>query len=156
MSYSAGEGLVLSTLRLHANYNQNNTRRGNWKILTSGKDSFYVILRPGPFTVLDHGLGGGSGATTKRQANWITQVMVYQRYIDDGTSLTNLEARVDEIIAHLDKYRVMGDGTNTIQKARVVSGGEVEEVALGQKGPNFLRWILNVEWHEERSVTYSE
>lgn len=157
MSYSAGEALVLSTLRLHANYDTDNTSRGDWEILSSGRNSYYVILRPGPFTISTQGISGvGSGSGNTREAMWLTQLMIYQLYgAEQATNAsTNLQDRADEIIAHLDKYRRMGDATNTIPKARITSGSEIELV--NQQGSLWARWIVNVEWKEERPVTYAE
>ena len=155
MSYSNGEGTLLATLRVHSNYDSNNTSRGNWKVLNSGKAAFYVVLRPGPATFADESIGGGLGAVATRQAEWITQFLVYQRYRDDSTDAVNLQARADEIIAHLDKYRAGGSST-AMRDARVVGLGQMEEVRMGADGPLYLRWIINVRWHEERKVTYSE
>ena len=155
MSYSNGEGTLLATLRLHANYDANNTSRGNWRVLNSGKAAYYVILRPGPATFADESVGGGLGKVANRQAEWTTQLMVYHRYRDDGTDAINLQSRVDEIIAHLDKYRA-GGSSAAMRDARVISLGQMEEVRMGADGPLYLRWIINVRWHEQRQVTYSE
>jgi hypothetical protein len=154
MSYSSGEALILAALQLHPNYDTRNSSRGKWGMLNSGKNAYYVILRPGPFELSTMGVSGVGAGGGIRQATWTTQLMVYQRYVDDGTTMTNLEARVDEVIAQLDKYRNLGDTTNTIQKARVMSGGEVE--VIDHEGSLWARWIINVIWNEERSVTYAE
>jgi hypothetical protein len=155
--YSDGEALVLAALRKHANYDSENTSRADWKILNSGKAPFYVILRPGPFTVEVQSIGGiGANATATEVSHWVTQLMVYQRYIDDGTTATNLQARVAEIIAQIQKWRRLGDANDIVQRARVVSGDELVEVQQDQASPLYLRWILDVNWDEERTITFSE
>lgn len=154
--YAAGEALLLTQLQKHASFTTQNSNRGNWKALNSGKSSYYVILRPGAFEIEMQSIGGvGANATATEHTMWVTQCMVYERYKDESTSIANLEARVEDVIEQLQAWRNLGDTGDTILKARVASGGEVEQVA-DDKGGMWLRWIINVEWQEERTVTYSE
>ena len=155
--YADGEALILTALRGHANYNGNNPSRADWKILNSGKAAYYVVLRPGPFEVEVQSLGGiGSSATATEHIHWMTQLMVYQRYIDDSTTATNLQARVVEIIGQIQKWRRLADTGDTIIRARVTSGSEVVPVQQEDNWPLYLRWIINVNWDEEITITFSE
>ncbi len=155
--YNDGEALILTTLRKHANYNSENTSRANWRILNSGKAAYYVVMRPGEFAVNLTSVGGiGSGSVATEVTNWTTELMVYQRYVDDGTTAINIQLRVAEIVAQMQKWRRLADTNDIIQKARVVGGSELEEIQQGENGPVFLRWIINVTWDEERAVTFSE
>ena len=154
--YADGETLLLAVVRLHANYNSENTSRGNWRILNSGKSPYYVVLRPGPFEVELQSIGGISGSVATEVTHWQTQLMVYQRYVDDGTTATNIQARVAEIIAQVQKWRRLADTADIIQKARVVGGSELVELGPEGQVPIWLRWIINVNWDEERQITFSE
>ncbi len=94
MSYASGEAAVLSILRLHADYNDKNTSRGNWKILDSGAAAHYAVLRMGAATNEAH-------TTTSAMTTWATEIMVYRRYIDDGPSAIALQGDCTRAIVNV-------------------------------------------------------
>lgn len=148
MSYPAGEALALTQLQQVSGFSANNTSRGKWKMLSSGKSDHYGILKPGSFKISDRSQIG---------TLWRTIVMIYQRYKDDGTSLTDLEANVDAVILRFRQYRKLADTTGTISDSSVVEGSEVTEIwNKGANGPAWLRQDITIEWSEENHVTYAE
>ena len=112
LSYADGEALALTQIQAVSGFAASigNTSRGKYGILNTGKAAVYAILRPGGF-----------------QRMWMapkcvhtdnsTIVEVWQRYKDDGTTLTDLEANVQLILARLDLYRHMGDTQNKVLDA---------------------------------------
>jgi hypothetical protein len=150
MSYSAGEALILTRVQAITNYSASNTSRGDWGILNSGKGQTYAIIRPGPFVRMWEG-------STSNIATWTTIVEIWQRYIDDGTTLTNLEANVANVIAGIDIYKRMGDQTGLMIDFSLTSGSEVlSKWERGGNGPAWLSQELSVTWREEVDVTYSD
>lgn len=147
MSYPAGEALILTALREKSGYAENNTNRGNWQVLNSGKSAYYVVLRMGPATNEQHAM---SAALTV----WRTQLMVYQRYKDDGTTAVNLQARMQEIIEHMEQYAQLSDTTDTVVDAQIVNISEMQEIQMNELGPVYLLSIIDMDWQEVRNITY--
>ncbi len=147
MSYSAGEALILTALQAHDNYDSDNSKRGDWKVLNSGKAGYYVVLRMGPAT--NEPFAMSSAAT-----NWVTQLMVYQRYIDDSTSAIYLQDRVQEIIEHIEQYATLSDTNNTVVDAQITNITEMQQIQMSEPGPVYLLTIIDVSWQEQRSITY--
>lgn len=147
MSYSNGEALILTCVRNATNFSASNTSRGKWGILNTGKSACYAVLRPGPFRQ--------SIGTVTSIITWNTLVEIWQRYADDGTSMTDLETNVGNLIAKLNTYPRAGDTAEVVIDMTVRSGAEVEPMREeGSEGPAWLRQILTVEWQEESIITY--
>ena len=107
----------------------------------------YAIAKPGPSEITWL-------SPTTYQARHTTIIQVWQRYKDDGDSLTNLEARVDNIITKLMPSRTLGDATNSISGATVINLGEVEEMWTKKGvGPAWLKQNVVIQWDEEVTVT---
>lgn len=141
MAYSDGEALILTLLRTMSNFDSTNTARANWQILNKGRANHYGIVRPGAFSIEYLSLG-------QYQANWTTVIEVWQRYKDDGTTQTDLYARVADLLPMLNTPR-LGDTTNTILDSRITGGDEPQEMWLTDGGgPAWLRWSVNIEWQE--------
>lgn len=150
MSYSAGEALILARVQAITGYTLGNTSRGDWGILNHGKAATYAIIRPGPFVRMWEG-------STSNIATWTTIVEIWQRYTDDSTTLTNLEANVANVIAGIDAYKRMGDTTGFLIDFSLTSGSEVlSKWEKGGNGPAWLSQELSVTWKEEVDVTYSD
>lgn len=147
MSYPAGEALILTALRAHANYSSDNTSRADWKVLNSGRAAFYVVIRMGE---TENAPLGFSSALT----SWTTQLMIYQRYIDDGTTAENLQARVQEILEHMEKYNTLDDTTGTVVDSQVSTIGAMEKIQMVERGPLYARSIMNIDWREQRNITF--
>ena len=149
--YSDGEALILTLVRTVTNYGASNTSRGKYGILNSGNSSRYAILKPGPFSRSEQGSG------LMFESKWSTAVELWHRYVDDGSTLTNLEADAGAIIAMIDAHRLLGDNTGKVRDATARRGNEVEELwAQSGDGPVWLRWKIYVTWDEETSVTPAE
>ena len=144
MSYASGEAAVLSILRLHADYNDRNTSRGNWKILDSGAAANYAVLRMGAATNEAH-------TTTSAMTTWATEIMVYRRYIDDGPSAIALQGDVQTLVEHLEKYPTL---QGAVTDAQVTTIGAMENIRMDAGGPIWLRTIISLQWQEERDIIY--
>ncbi len=144
MSYASGEAAVLSILRLHADYNDKNTSRGNWKILDSGAAAHYAVLRMGAATNEAH-------TTTSAMTTWATEIMVYRRYIDDGPSAISLQGDVQTLIEHIEKYPTL---QGVVTDAQVTTIGAMENIQMIANGPMWLRTIISLQWQEERDIIY--
>ncbi len=144
MSYASGEAAVLSILRLHADYNDKNTSRGNWKILDSGAAANYAVLRMGAATNEAH-------TTTSAMTTWATEIMVYRRYIDDGPSAIALQGDVQTLVEHLEKYPTL---QGAVTDAQVITIGAMENIRMDAGGPIWLRTIVSLQWQEERDIIY--
>ena len=149
MSYAAGETLALTVLQSVTGFASTNTSRGKWGILNSGASDHYGILKPGAFERTQ-------GAMSMNISTFQTIVQVWQRYKDDGDTLTSLEAHVDNILAAFDAKRKIGDTTGTIVDAFMGEGREVTERWAKDGALAWLSQDLVLTWQEHNNVTYSE
>lgn len=149
MSYSNGESLLLTLVASVTGFSSTNTSRGKWGMLNKGLSARYAILKPGAFTrrFIGH---------TLVQETWSTIVEVWRRYEDDGTSMTNLEADVENVINKIDTSPRMGDTTGTITDSNAIGGGAVQEVMdKDGNGPYWVKQDITVQWQEETLVTFA-
>jgi len=150
MSYSTGEALIVTKTATATGFTSSNVTRGKWGILNGGASDHYAIVKPGAFAINQESI-------TNLARMYRTVVQVWQRYKDDGTSLTTLEGHVENVIAALQPWRKLGDTGGTIRDAYVSGGGEVtEEWRTNADGPSWLKQELFVDWIEENYVTYQE
>lgn len=151
--YSEGEALALTVLRTVTGFtnvtDKINTSRGKWGILNSGASDHYGILRPGTFTRRQSAM---SANTTTFQ----TIIEVWQRYVDDGDSMTNLEAYVKAVMNIFDQKRKLGDATNTILESFITDGREMTQQWNKDGALVWLKQELILEWQEFEEVTYAE
>lgn len=152
MTYSTGEALLLTQVQAISAFGTTTTSRGDWRILNKGGGRSYVILRPGTFTREQRGMGG------TYLNNWTTVAEVWVRYKKDGSSMTELQGRRQDVIDRFDQYRKAGDSAGVIQDVFVRSGGEVEEMwpESGGRGIAYYRQNLIIEWAEEVDQTLQE
>ena len=147
--YSDVEALWLERVRALSGYNGNNTSRGNWGILNNGKSDRYVILKPGAHLREMNALGGS------RLETYQTVLEVHQKYRDDGTTLTTLEAAVNTLIDSLDEYPRLNQTGTTVRKGEII---EVREV-LGYPDPQAPSWLvceLVGQTDEEKAITIKD
>lgn len=149
MSYLAGEALVLTQLQAVTGFSSTNTSRGKWGILNSGKSDNYGIVKPGAFSRTEI-------AMSANLTNWQTIIQVWQRYKDDGVTLTDLETLTDAVISRFDQYRKLGDTTGAIVESFITGGGEAQEMWNKSGGLSWLKQDLIVTWQEHTNVSYSE
>ncbi len=151
--YSDGEQLILTKLRSVTGFtnvtDKINTSRGKWGILNSGASDHYGIIKPGAFERTQ-------GAMAMNISYFQTVIQVWQRYKDDGDSLTDLEGHVKNIINYFDIWRKVADTTGTIVDAFITGGGEVNEKWNKDGGLSWLEQDLTVTWQEHDSVSYGE
>ena len=150
MGYRAGEALVLAQVQAVTGFGASNTSRGRYQILNTGLAAVYAILRKGEWRMDWIGTG-------RARFTWTTIVEVWQRWRDDGTTLTDLEANVDTLITRFLQYRKLGDTTDAVNDSDPRRGGEpVEKWRAGGNGPAWLMADIVVEWTEEQAVTFEE
>ena len=147
--YPEGEALILTQLQNVSGFSSSNTSRGKWGILNKGVSKVYGIIKPGSFT-------REQGAMSMNISTFNTVIQVWQRYKDDGDTLTDLEANVKAIINRFDQYRKLADTTGTIVDSAINEGREVEEMWTKDGGLSWLKQELVVQWQEHDNVTYSE
>ena len=149
MSESAGLTLISTQVKAVSSFSASNVSIGDWKVLNRGASSVYAIIRPGVAArpPLSYNV---------RDNNYRTVVEVWQRYNDDGTTMTDLLGHVDDITTRLDKYRKLADTTATIRDANVTGYGEVLQMWTNDGGASWLRRDVYVDWTEEESITYAE
>lgn len=148
MSYDSGEELIEAVILDCASFNTTNVKRGDWLVLNQGKSDHYIILRPGAFNL--------EWVTSDTYfANWTTVCEVWQQYVDDAETRTNLYGYVQEVIAQVLTYKTLGDTANTIIDS-TISGAEAPlEMWTREGGPAWLKWELNINWQEQATVTFS-
>ncbi len=145
--YSDVEALWLTRIRAISGYDENNTSRGDWRILDNGKASVYVILKPGSHT--------REMLTFKNRQNvWQTIIEVWQKYRDDGSTLTNLEANYNTLLSNLDQYPRLGDTGNTVQQGQVTAVNEVTQNPAD--APQWLVATMIGTVNEEITISFQE
>jgi hypothetical protein len=151
MSYTAGEALALARLREISGslWTSDNSGRGTWYMLNTGKASRYAFLKPGP------GKNDFISINTSVRT-YATMIEIWQAYVNDGTSLTNLQAYQEAILDKFDNSRLLGDTGGTIQDSRCIALGEPQEMwTAGGNGPFWLRQDFQIQWKEENTVEFS-
>ena len=147
--YPEGEALILTKLQSVTGFSSTNTARGKWGLLNSGNSDHYGILKPGEFT-------REQGAISMNVSRFTTVIQIWQRYKDDGDSLTNLEGYVKAVLQYFDQWRKVADSTGTIVDAFITSGGEVMEQWNKDGGVSWLKQDLSLVWLEHDVITYQE
>jgi hypothetical protein len=150
MGYTDGEALLLTRVRAVTGYfSSNNAKRGDWKILNTGKDDLYAIIKQGAGSVEEMVTFGINGVT------WQSVIQVWQKY-RDANSYTNLLTAVDALKDSLVTYPKIGDSTSTIRDAVITSYSDVQEMWTAQGGLEWLRQDVYFQWTEETNVTFAE
>lgn len=142
MSYTAGEALILTALRTVTGFTSTNTSRGNWQLLSKGTSDHYGIIRLGTASV--------TFVTVDRfHATYNTVIELWQRYTDDGTSLTNLYEDLGNVLTTLQPVHRILDITGGVIDAMIVAISEPEEMWQSGGGPAWLRLMITYQWIEE-------
>ena len=152
--YPDGEALALTVLRGVTGFTGTtaadaNTSRGKWGLLNSGISDHYGILKPGEFA-------REQGAMSMNISTFQTVIQIWQRYTDDGTTLTALEGHVKNVLNYFDTKRKLGDATGTIVDAYIAEGREVSERWAKDGALMWLSQDLILTWMEHDTVTYAE
>ena len=154
MSYSAGEALVLITVRKASSFGTDNSARRDWRILDNAQADTYAVLRQGRM-VRDR---ANSGVTVIGK-RWQTVIEVWERHGTDITATaSSLEGHVAEIEAALYAWPHLTSEA-TVTDSEITSIEEPMEMwprARGASAPKWLRQNIILEWLEQVQVTYSE
>lgn len=148
MSYAAGETLILTRVRACTGFSSSNTAQANWKIIGSGRDDCYAIIRAAETEPVSW------QASNRMVIHWKTAIEVWQRLKDDGTSATSLYNAVNNLLA-IAAYPRLGDNTGTVQDADIETIGIAEEMSRGDKA-EWLRQTVTIGWYEVVPVTFAE
>lgn len=149
MSYSAGETLVFNTVKTATGFDATNTFQSDWKCLSGGVSDHYAILHLGAT--------GAPEWTTGEICTipWVTTIEIWQLYVDDSTTQTNIYGHVDNILTALLAKPHMGGTTGAMRDSTVSQIGELEEMWKDGGGPIWLRVNISVLWYEDRIITIS-
>lgn len=151
MSYTTVEGLWLTRIRAMSQFDSDNSSRGNWGKVGNGAASQYAILHPGEHAYDLQAMGGN------RHTVYQTIIQLYQRYVEEGTTLQNLEILEQAVRDELNQYRLMGDTSGAVVYARVVRSREmIAERETPDGPPIWLRIDMVGETLYEESVTLAE
>lgn len=148
--YPDGEALILTTLQGVTGFSTTNTARGKWGLLNKGTSDHYGILKPGEFNRAQITMTGN-------ESLFNTIIQIWQRYKDDGDSLTTLEGHVKNVIVYFDNRPHLGGGEGQgIYEGMIIRGREVEERWTRGGGVSWLKQDLILEWKEIDNATYAE
>ena len=149
MSETAGLTLIETQVKAATGFSADNVSIAKWGILNGGRSDHYAIIKPGKvdrtaltFTVIDN--------------DYQTIIEVWQQYVDDGTSLTNLTTHVDNLTLRLDQYRKIADTTKTIRDMNVIGHSELKEQWTKDGGLAWVSRDVIPQWQEEETITYAE
>jgi hypothetical protein len=148
--YGLGESLIAAVVQKASGFSAANVARGDWKCLNSGKAAVYAILTP---EAAGKRTWDGHNRVTEP---FVTTVQIWQQYIKDGTTLTQLEANTDVVLILLDQYRLLGDTSGYVQMANASINGLPQEMWTKSGGPAWLRWDITVSWQGKRIITFAE
>jgi len=153
MGYPECEALVLTQLQAVTGFTPNagisNTSRGDYSILNSGAGAVYGIVIPGTGNT-------DLGTATVFYNKWETIVQIWQPYIDDGKTLTDLEANVKNVITRFKQYKHLGNSAIIQDSEPTVVDKPVERWERGGDGPAFISQDILLKYTEEEAVTYAE
>lgn len=147
--YKDGELLIEAQVAQATGFNTGNVTRATWKILNSGNNDHYAIIKRGESTRVWEG--------TSHTRNYRTIIEVWQRVKDDQDSYDALNEYADNIETQLDPYFQLADTAGTIRDANL-SGSSVvtEQWRNNSDGASWLKLDLFVDWSEEKYVTFAD
>lgn len=149
MSYIDGEILVEAQVVQANGFNSGNVSRASWKLLNSGNNDHYAIIKRGE--------GGRTWEGKSHTRNYRTIIEVWQRVKDDQDSYDALNEYADNIETQLDPYFQLADTAGTIQDANLTGSSAVtEQWRNNADGPAWLKIDLYLDWTEESYVAFAE
>lgn len=147
MGYAAGEARLLTIVQATSGFSSSNTSRADWGILNKGRASVYAV-------VVHAGTASDFFTLACYRDVHTAAVEIWQRYVNDGSTATNLQANVDAVRAKINTYRHGSDSSGATLDFGAVETGEIEEMWNRSGGPHWLRQIIRVQWQELVSPTY--
>lgn len=144
--YGLGESLISTIIQSVTGFSSVNVTRADFSKLNKGKAAVYAIL-----------VQGQPGQRTGRQQvtePWLTQVQIWRRYIDDGTTAVALYADVDKVLLAIEKYPHLGDTSGYVVDSEPSLSAPPEEMWARGGGPAWLRQTITVRWTGQRLRTF--
>ncbi len=142
MTYIAGENLIATVIKAHANFSAANVAQAKWTFLNKGKSRHHVVIKSGGTTPVFI-------TPTIYQSEHRTIIEVWVRYKDDGPTATTLYGFVDNVKDQIQNVEQLGDTGGIIQNSTVESIGPVMEMWMSGGGPAWLKQEVTVLWHEQ-------
>lgn len=150
MSIDAVREGIENVIKKIGGFDSSNVRTGDFSPLDSGNNKVVVI----EYMPSSHGQPGEPPARMGQHAsnhNW--RIRVYQRLnINEGDAYIDLLQSVDDVIAELNKYRML-NATSGVRKALVTSTGEI---FVKQPEPYFLYLDITLEVIESVTPSFAE
>lgn len=152
MSYDAVEALWLTRIQAMTEFSSANSGRATTSLLHTGKGAEYAILYPGEHLHNRLGLGGSQDNTYR------TRIQLWKplEVNGDGSAARALAALAEDVRQALDQYRLLGDTTGGVSRARIIQTGAMEIRRLVKDGQLWLMVELLGECHYEESITFAE
>lgn len=149
MSYAVCEAAAQTLIQGLDAFADADVTRSDWTVLDRGSPP-YVVLWRGAWEREEFYSGGGY------MVFWMINVDVFERYLDDGSSYTNLEATAQGIEDELGKYPTLNSASGVV-RAILIGGSEPTQVFdRAGGGPHFLLQTLRLRVHEVEQVTGGE
>lgn len=149
MNYINGEKAIAARVEEAVGFSSANVKRGAYGILNSGNSDHYAIIHAG-------GSARNQETLTAKLNVHRTVIEVWQRLIDDVSSLDSLYEHVASVVNYLDPLRRMSDDGTYIRDANVTAIGEVKEMWTTKgDGPSWFKQEIMVDWSEDDNVTYT-
>lgn len=160
MSYAAGETLIMTNVQQVSGFTGTvlngpaptglNVSRGKYGMLNKGSSDHYAIIRPGASSMRFE-------TYNIEVMQWKTIIAVWQRYKDDGDSLTNLEGLMQGLLTRFQQYRKLTDTTGLVLDSFPSAMADVQEMWMAQdRGPSWLKQEITIDWIEQQTVTFAE
>jgi len=141
MTYSTIEAAARGLLQDLSQFDDDDVTRGDFRVLDRGSPP-YAVLYPGPVQIRDYGDWG------EKLFVWTMHCEVFERYLDDGSSYTDLETTRQNVVELFNSRPTMGGVSNVIYVG--VERGEALKFIYDRDGggPHFIMQRLVVTVHE--------
>lgn len=148
MSYATVEAALLTVLRLHADYDANNSLQGDYRQLAKGGARF-VVLMPGSVPNREV-----IAAPRRIGTLWEIQIQLFILFTGEtSTSSSTLVTNRQSIMDHLDKYPTLNGETGVV--SAMVSSAR-EPVPWGGESRNYWKTDIMYRVAEHVTVTIAE
>jgi hypothetical protein len=142
MGYLAIEAAALSLLQALSQFSDDDVTRGDFRVLDRGSAP-YAVLYPGGFEVEDYGDWG------EKLFRWTMYCEIFEKYLNDGTSYTDLQTTRQNVIDCFNANPSM-NGTSGVIYVQAERGEDL--IYLYDEGgewpPQFIMQRVAVMVHE--------
>ena len=148
MSYDAMELGLLTVIRLHANYDANNSSQGDYRILGGGKTRA-VVLNPGPFRA------GVTMGNRYISTDWEIVVSLFILYRTDvPTTRKAIRDDRETLMDHINSYPTL-NGTSNARNVLLTSGQQPEIWRMDDEAQWWMQ-TMSVAVTEGKTVSNAE